>query len=247
MALQFDTLSTPAKQFLALLPKQPSAGAAPAVKMLSGWDAKLDRDSGAAALYEIVWRDLGKRMLAEIVPDKAKGLVDEIAPSELLRSAASRPAMVDTALASGWAEAQRLMGSDPAAWRWGTLHQVRIAHPLSSIPAIAAAFPAIEGEGSGGDSYTVMARWLGNGPGWRTGGGASYLHVIDVGDWDKSVMLNLPGQSNDPRSPHYRDQYAPWIKGEMQPMPFSRAAVDAVAASRSTLMPQWPATKGRGK
>jgi penicillin amidase len=92
-----------------------------------------------------------------------------------------------------------------------------------------------------------MARWLGNGPGWRTGGGASYLHVIDVGDWDKSVMLNLPGQSNDPRSPHYRDQYAPWIKGEMQPMPFSRAAVDAVAASRSTLMPQGSATKGKGK
>ncbi|MFN3520181.1 MAG: penicillin acylase family protein [Sphingomonas sp.] len=247
VALQFDTLSTPAKQFLALLPKQPSAGAAPAVKMLSGWDAKLDRDSGAAALYEIVWRDLGKRMLAEIVPEKAKGLVDEIAPSELLRRAASRPAMVDAALASGWAEAQRLMGSDPAGWRWGTLHQVRIAHPLSSIPAIAAAFPPIEGEGSGGDSYTVMARWLGNGPGWRTGGGASYLHVIDVGDWDKSVMLNLPGQSNDPRSPHYRDQYAPWIKGEMQPMPFSRAAVDAVAASRSTLMPQGSATKGKGK
>ncbi|OWK32478.1 penicillin acylase family protein [Sphingomonas mucosissima] len=242
VALQFDTVSTPAKQFLALLPKKPSASAAPAVRMLSAWNARVEKDSGAAALYEIVWRDLGKRMLAAIVPEQAKDLVDEIAPSELLRRAASRPAMVEQALASGWTEAQRLFGPDPAAWRWGTLHQVRIAHPLSSIPAIAAAFPAIEGEGSGGDSYTVMARWLGNGPSWRTGGGASYLHVIDVGDWDKSVMLNLPGQSNDPRSPHYRDQYAPWIRGEMQPMPFSRAAVDAVAIGRATLMP-----KGRRK
>lgn len=238
VALQFDTLSTPAKQFVALLRKRPSAGAAPAVKMLAGWDARLDKDSGAAALYEIVWRDLSERMLAAIVPERAKELVDAIAPSELLRRAASRPAMVDAALASGWAEAQRLMGSDPAAWRWGTLHQVRISHPLSSIPAIAAAFPPIEGEGSGGDSYTVMARWLGGGPSWRVGGGASYLQVIDVGDWDKSIMLNLPGQSNDPRSPHYRDQYAPWIAGNVLPMSFSRAAVDAVAASRSTLTPQ---------
>ncbi len=237
-ALQHDTLSTPAKQFLALLPKQPSAGAAAAVRMLSGWDARLDAGSGAAALYEIVWRDLGKRMLAAIVPEQARDLVDEIAPSELLRRAASRPAMVDEALASGWAEAQRLLGNDAATWRWGTLHQVRIGHPLASIPAIAEAFPAIEGQGSGGDSYTVMARWQGNGPSWRTGGGASYLQVIDVGDWDKSVMLNLPGQSNDPRSAHYRDLYEPWIKGDMLPMTFSRAAVDAAAETRMMLTPE---------
>ncbi|ONF96206.1 penicillin acylase family protein [Sphingomonas jeddahensis] len=238
VALQHDVLSTPAKQFLALLPKQPSAGATAAARMLGGWNARLDAGSGAAALYEIVWRDLGKRMLEAIVPEQARDLVDEIAPSELLRRAASRPAMVDAALASGWSEAQRLMGPDPAAWRWGTLHQVRIAHPLSSIPAIAAAFPPIEGEGSGGDSYTVNARWLGNGPSWRTGGGASYLQVIDVGDWDRSVMLNLPGQSNEPSSPHYRDQYAPWINGDMLPMTFSRAAVDAAALSRVTLTPK---------
>lgn len=237
VALQHDVLSTPARQFLALLPKQPSAAAAAAVRMLSKWDARLDADSGAAALYEIVWRNLGKRLLAAIVPERARDLVDEIAPSELLRRAADRPAMVDEALASGWAEAQRLMGADPAVWRWSTLHQVRIAHPLSSIPAIAAAFPPIEGEGSGGDSYTVDARWLGDGPGWRTGGGASYLQVIDVGDWDRSVMLNLPGQSNDPRSMHYRDLYRPWIKGEMLPMTFTRAAVDSAAVSRVTLTP----------
>jgi penicillin amidase len=82
-----------------------------------------------------------------------------------------------------------------------------------------------------------MARWLGSGPGWRVGGGASYLQVIDVGAWDNSLMLNLPGQSNDPRSPHYRDQYAPWIEGRMQPMLFSRSAVDGQAAGRTTLKP----------
>ncbi|MGJ3629427.1 penicillin acylase family protein [Sphingomonas sp. MMS24-JH45] len=95
--------------------------------------------------------------------------------------------MVDAALASGWASAQQFC-TNSAAWRWGTLHQVRIAHPLARIPAIAAAFPTIQGDGSGGDGYTVMARWLGSGPGWETRGGASYLQVIDVGDWDRSVI-----------------------------------------------------------
>ena len=61
--------------------------------------------------------------------------------------------------------------------------------------------------------------------------------VIDVGAWDNSLMLNFPGQSNDPRSPHYRDQYAHWIAGEMQPMLFSRRLVDARATGRTVLRP----------
>jgi penicillin amidase len=82
-----------------------------------------------------------------------------------------------------------------------------------------------------------MARWVRGAPSWNVAGGASYLQVIDVGNWDASLMLNLPGNSNEPRSPHYRDQYQPWIKGEMQPMLFSRAAVDARAAGRTLLRP----------
>lgn len=249
VTLHHDTLSTPARQLLALLPEHPSPAAQPAVAMLRQWDARLDANSNAAALFEILWRDLGRRMLAAIVPARAKHLVTEIAPSVLLgllakpdsrlgtSPQAARDAMLDAALAAAWVSARALLGADPAAWRWDTLHQVRIQHPLSRIPAIAAAFPAIEGKGTGGDSYTVMARWLGSGPGWRVGGGASYLQVIDVGAWDNSLMLNLPGQSNDPRSPHYRDQYAPWIEGRMQPMLFSRSAVDGKAAGRTTLKP----------
>jgi penicillin amidase len=249
VALQHDTLSTPARQLIALLPAQGSAGAEPALEMLRGWDGRLDAGSGPAALFEILWRELGARMLAALVPEQARALVDEIAPSVLLGllarpdrrlgadPVAARDALFDAALAAAWNSAREQLGPDPAAWRWGSLHQVRIRHPLSRIPAIAAAFPPIEGEGSGGDSYTVMARWLRGAPAWQVSGGASYLQVIDVGAWDNSLMLNFPGQSNDPRSPHYRDQYAHWISGEMQPMLFSRAAVDARATSRTILRP----------
>jgi penicillin G amidase len=181
------------------------------------------------------------------VPVQAKALVTEIAASELLRllgfpgapigAAPARDALFDAALASAWNRARQELGPDPSQWRWARLHQVRIEHPLSRIPAIAAAFPAIEGAGSGGDGYTVMARWVSPGQGWRTTGGASYLQVIDVGAWDNSLMLNLPGQSNDPRSPHYRDHYAPWIAGDMLPMLFSRAAIEARAERRTLLQP----------
>ncbi|MDG2534215.1 penicillin acylase family protein [Sphingomonas sp. HITSZ_GF] len=247
VALQHDTLSTPAKQLVALLPARGSPDAERALAVLRGWDARLTADSGAAALHEMLWRELGRRMLALIVPERARGLVEGIAPSVLLGllatpdarfgadPVAARDRLFDAALAAAWKSAVEALGADPAKWRWGALHQVRIAHPLARIPAIAAAFPPIEGEGSGGDGYTVMARWLG--AGWRVSGGASYLQVIDVGAWDNSLMLNFPGQSNDPRSPHYRDGYAPWIAGRMQPMLFSRAAVDAQAVRTTTLEP----------
>lgn len=231
VALQYDVVSTPARQLLAMLPAAPSA----AGDMLRGWDGRLAADSGPAALFEVLWRDLSQRMLAAIVPAKAKALVTEIDPSVLLGRLPQHPVILRDALSSSWETAHTLLGPDPTTWRWGRLHQVRIAHPLSRIPAIAAAFPPIEGGGSGGDSFTVMARWLGDGPGWRVGGGASYMQVIDVGAWDNSLFLNLPGQSNDPRSPYYRDQYAPWIEGRMVPMLFSRAAIDAKVARRTML------------
>lgn len=248
VALMHDTLSTPARQLVALLPAQSSPEAEPALRMLRGWDGNLAADSGPAALYQLLWRELGRRMLAAIVPERARELVDEIAPSVLLgllaqpdarlgaNPSAVRDAMFDAALTAAWAQAVEAMGSNPAAWRWASLHQVRIRHPLSRLPAIAAAFPPIEGEGSGGDSYTPMARWV-RGNAWTVSGGASYLQAIDVGGWDNSVFLNLPGNSNDPRSPHYRDLYANWINGEMRPMLFSRAAVDRAATGRTILRP----------
>jgi penicillin amidase len=247
--LQQDTLSTPALRLLALLPDAPSERARPAAAMLRGWSARIDGDSAPAALFELLWRELGRRVLAAVVPPRARELVAEIAAGALLRMlegrdarlpAAARDALVDGALGSAWESARREMGDDPARWRWATLHKVRIAHPLSRVPAIAAAFPPIEGAGSGGDGYTVMARWVPANDGWRTAGGASYAQVIDVGAWDNSVMLNLPGQSNDPRSPHHRDHYVPWIAGRMLPMPFSRAAVDAAAEARTILRPAGP-------
>ncbi|WP_267433097.1 penicillin acylase family protein [Sphingomonas sp. GM_Shp_1] len=238
VALQHDTLSSLARRFQAMLPHRPSPGAKAAVAMLSRWDARIDGPSAAAALYEVVLRELNARMVTALVPESARDLIPAIEPPELLRVAADRPDLIDQSLAIGWTEAAKLLGPDPAGWRWDALHRVRITHPLARIPAIAAAFPAIEVGGSGGDGFTVMARWLGDGPDWRVGGGASYLEVIDVGDWDRSLMLNLPGQSNDPRSPHRRDQVGPWSTGTMQPMPFSRAAVDAAATSITRLQPE---------
>ena len=247
IALQHDVVSDAARRLVALLPAQLSPASTPAAKVLRAWDQRIAGDSGAAALYEMLNDALQKRLLEQLVPDRARKLIESIDSESFLTILettdrrlgpdphAARDALIEAALIDAWNTANSEMGPDPSQWRWDRLHQVVIRHPLSQIPAIAAAFPPIQGAGTGGDNLTVMARWNRAGKHYHVAGGASYLMVVDVGAWDNSVMLNLPGQSADPRSPHYSDYYAPWIAGAMQPMLFSKQSVDAHAASRTTL------------
>lgn len=249
IALQHDVQSLPARALLKLLPASLSAEAAPAAALLRRWDCGIEADSAAALLYEMVMPALSSDFYDRIVPAAARDLIPSVNLSEMLRilaspdkrlgenPAAARDALIDAALAAGWKKAVELGGPDPARWRWGDLHRVNITHPLSSNPAIAAAFPKIDGGRSGGDGTTPMARGFNAKRGFQVSHGASYLFVADVGAWDNSRFLLLPGQSADPRSPRYRDFYPRWLAGAMQPLWFSEAAVDRHAAARLILAP----------
>lgn len=249
IALQHDVQSLPARALLKLLPANVSAEAAPAAALLRRWDCGIEADSAAALLYEMVMPALSTDFYDRIMPAAARDLIPSVNLSEMLRilaspdkrlgdtPAAARDAIVDRALAAGWNKAVEVGGPDPARWKWGDLHRVTIAHSLSSNPAIASAFPKIDGGRSGGDGTTPMARGFNPRRGFNVTHGASYLFVADVGAWDNSRFLLLPGQSADPRSPRYRDFYPYWLAGAMQPLWFSKTAVDRHAEGRLILTP----------
>ena len=65
------------------------------------------------------------------------------------------------------------------------------------------------------------------GANFRQTSGASYREVIDLGDFDNSVAINVPGQSAQPESEHYADLLHPWAAGEYFPLVFSRSRVVA--------------------
>ncbi|APZ98937.1 penicillin acylase family protein [Sphingopyxis sp. QXT-31] len=250
IALQHDVQSLPARALVKMLPAAPSAEAAQAVALLKRWDCGIEANSGAAMLYEMVLPLLSTAVYERVVPAAARDLVTSLNLAEMLRMlaerdkrlgddpAAARDALVDGALVAGWRKAIELGGPDPAGWQWGDLHRVTIEHPLAaSNRAIAAAFPKIMGGRSGGDWNTPMARGFNARRNFDVSHGASYLFVADVGAWDNSRFLLLPGQSADPRSPRYRDFYPLWLAGTMQPLWYSKAAVDRHAAARTILTP----------
>jgi penicillin amidase len=64
--------------------------------------------------------------------------------------------------------------------------------------------------------------------------------LLDSQSWDQSKAINVPGQSEQPDSPHFSDQIAMWSSGRMIALPFSDAAVQAATESTMTLVPAGP-------
>jgi len=130
------------------------------------------------------------------------------------------------------------------AWKYGQekYHHALIAHPLSN--AVNAATKARLEVGPlprGGDGSTVSA----TGGADNQAAGGSLKIVADTEDWDNSVALNTPGQSGDPDSPHYRDLFALWARGQYFPLAYSRAKVDSVRESTLRLTPPGAGTQPR--
>lgn len=261
VALQHDTLSHLALAVVACLPDRPASLAAEVV-LLKQWDGHVDASSAAAALYEVWWSKLNVLFYQALVPEDLRGIVPQPlnasvllaflqAPDSRIGShpESARDALLVKALQQAVEEVRDRLGPVMAAWRWGALHTVQMRHPLHASYAVAKAFPPVGGETaqSGGDAYTVMARWYnpdlsakalaqGRNP-YAVTGGASYLMVCDVGAWDQSVFLNFPGQAAQPQNRHYDDFLAPWLKGAMQPLVFSPHAVQAAARHHQVLYP----------
>jgi penicillin amidase len=224
--MQQDVISIPARRFQAVLRNwqpEPGSRAAGFRSQVLSWNASLEADSAAAAICQ-VW--LAK--LPGIVFGPAVGARVDM-PTLLRELETGRHAeALDKALVDALAELQKQMGTDPGAWKWGRLHTLRFRHPLNQPALNRGPLPRP------GDTFTVNA---GSGPGFAQANGASYRQIVDLADWDRSVMTNVPGESGDPSSLHYSDLLEAWDKGEYHPMPFTRKAVEAAVGERIVLRP----------
>jgi penicillin amidase len=218
--LQYDTLSIPAKRFQAALRnwKAPEGAQAVALKEVLAWDANLRADSRAALIFEL-WmaqlpavlfgRDLGSRVNVETV---LKTIETGGRDKELSHS-----------LQFALAELGKL---PPAEQVWGRLHTITFRHPLGKKEWNRGPYARP------GDANTANAA---SGANFRQTAGASYRQIIDLSNWDRSVMTNVPGESGDPASKHYADLISDWAGGVYHPMPFSRKYVEASVSERMRL------------
>ncbi|WP_303782353.1 penicillin acylase family protein, partial [Sandarakinorhabdus limnophila] len=235
MALQNDPTSPMARRAVALLQGLAGrdANERGALALLGNWNGHEGPDSAAAALYEI-WaaRHLAASAVKAIVPEAARrnfgrtsigNILPVLEDGKLLGpdSAALRAEILLGSLGLAFAKTARLLGPDPATWRWGALHRADFQPSLSIAGRDAER--RVGPVPIGGSGSTPMA--MGTGPDFRVVSGASVRVVMDVGAWDNSMAINTPGQSGDPASPHYRDLFARWATGNYVPFVWSRPRV----------------------
>ncbi|MFP5447644.1 MAG: penicillin acylase family protein [Alphaproteobacteria bacterium] len=245
MALQIDPTNVTAATLVPLLSDiaAPEPRLAQAIALLQSWDGRTEVDSAAAALYEVwLFKHLGQATVQAAAPAAAHALIgggDQPAISAYLTSAdpAERGPILASSLTAALDEVSRRLGPDPAAWAWGDLHQARFEHALAPLlPADAAERLAVGPAPMAGTMLSPLAAsWRASD--YRLVSGASFRMVLDVGAWDNSVAINTPGQSGDPASPHYRDLFPLWVKGQYAPLLYSRPAVEAATEAVLTLTP----------
>ena len=85
---------------------------------------------------------------------------------------------------------------------------------------------------------TPAARRFNVGPLPRPADDGQVRGDVDVRAWDRSRMLNAPGQSAWRAGAHYDDAATAWSAGEMFPLVFSEEAIRANAEATLTLSPK---------
>ncbi len=223
--LQQDVVSLPARRFQRVVAKWKAKSDPRHAVLLNEflkWDARMTADSRPALIYEL-WLAY---VTAMQYPAETYGHVPnaEIVLAGLEKSSDLR--VVGDSLTLTLRDLEKRL-PHPETWKWGNLHQVALKHPLGqkfSLDPIARP----------GDGNTVNAT---SGPGFRQTNGASYRQVLDLADWDRSMMTNVPGESGDPSSKHYSDLLKDWAAGKYHPMPYSRKAVEAAMEERIVLEP----------
>jgi penicillin G amidase len=86
----------------------------------------------------------------------------------------------------------------------------------------------------GGNAYTVLAAGAGN----NQSAGASFRLFVDLQDWDRALGMNVPGQSGNPDSPHYRDLFDLWARNMTFPVYYSRDRIEQSVTRREVLRPR---------
>ena len=109
------------------------------------------------------------------------------------------------------------LGADIDDWTWGRLHLMPLKHVLSGRGSLAELLDH-GGAGVRGDMLTVGNTGLG--PDWEAASGAGYRHVVDLADDPPGLWtVDGQGQSGQPGSPHYSDQYEDWLAGRLHFVP----------------------------
>jgi penicillin amidase len=223
-AVQLDAHNIPLTNLAKEIVKQPG-GLVETISLMKSWDGNMTPDSQAALRVNEIRLCLANKMADDNKPVPATIIrervldwaVREKSARWLPKPYADYPALLKACDLEVADTLTKRLGADRSKWIWATASTSRFPHPLAVAPLIGGQFatPAIGISGSG-----------------QTPNVASYVsmrHIAAPGNWDTTRHVIPLGQSGNPQSRHYKDQFDLWRAGATSAtlFPFSKAAVEA--------------------
>lgn len=250
-ALQNDYLALPARMlipYLKSLSFEDGSNQKNLAEMLLEWDFVLDKNSIPAGIYVMWERVLRRKFREHTVPVSVRKYIGSIQFSRILEWIAdpemifsqdalrNRDRILKTSFEEALVELEEKLGSDQSQWQYGqaAYKHAMFKHPLSL--ALGENWNEILNIGPvarGGYSYTPGANAYGD----NNSAGASFRIIVDTSDWEKTMMINTPGQSGNPKSPYYKNLFHLWADDGYFINPFSYQSVKARAKEKIMLVP----------
>ncbi|MFZ1699369.1 MAG: penicillin acylase family protein [Pyrinomonadaceae bacterium] len=213
-----------------------SAASTETLNTLRSWDGRMTPDSRGALLANDIRACLGNKiadanrpvpgyLIREKLLDR---VIKEGSPSWLPSEFKSYPEMIrscDSAVRVSLSDAKRY-GSDDSKWVWGKISESRFPHPLAAAPFV------------GGQFSTPRIPISGSGQTPNVGSNVSMRHIVSPGNWDTTRHVIPLGESGDPKSAHFKDQFDAWASGTPMIFPFSKKAVEAAAEISMVMLPR---------
>ena len=211
-----------------------------AADLMRSWDGRLTADSAAASIVTqtrmALWPLILEPKLGREAAEDYRWSESAFAEEEIIMHAnpdwlpqvyknwdALLTEAVRRSMASGKAPA------DVAQWSYGNWHRLDIEHPLARFLPLIGRIAGTGPQAFSGDTTTVKQADGIHGPSQR--------FTVDWSNIDDATENITLGESSDPYSPYFRDQWNDWYGGTTFALPFTPAAVAAQTRHTLRLLP----------
>jgi penicillin amidase len=196
-----------------------------AVTELRAWNGQMEKGQAAPMVAALLYAELRRAVAEKASPGSGNEYASRAASPVIERLLRDRPQgwfpdydeLLRTTLAKALEQGITVQGSNVSRWDYGQYVELEIAHPvLGALPFVGKYFNAGPVAMSGASS--TVKQFAGK-------LGPSYRMVVDFGDLDASLANITLGQSGQPLSSHYLDQFDAYYNGTSFRMQFKDVAV----------------------
>jgi len=210
-----------------------------AADLMRSWDGRLTTDSAAASVVTetraALWPMILEPKLGKLARDYHWGeaafaeeeIVMNAKPEWLPSGYKDWNALLTAAVHKGMHDGRAPL--DVSHWSYGRWHVVDIEHPLAAFLPLIARVAGTGPQPQSGDGTTVKQVGRDFGPSQR--------FTMDWSNIDGSTENIVLGESSNPLSPYFRDQWNDWYNGTTFALPFTPAAVAAQTTHTLRLLP----------